>query len=219
MPILELTDVTFSYPDSNVVTIANVSCKLGTGQFVVLHGSNGCGKSTLAKIMSGLLQPQSGIVNNNGGNSVSGWNGVGLLFQNPDEQLLAQNVEGEIAWGLENLGLPRNEMVKRVNETINYFNLTDLRQRPPESLSDGQKQLVALASIVVMRPSFLILDEATAFLDPLWKQRVRRYAQELSDNTGVLWITTRKQEIRDADEVWWMEKGELMRYESKELLS
>ncbi len=209
MPILELTDVTFSYPDSDTTAIDNVSCKLEMGQFIVLHGSNGCGKSTLAKVMAGLLQPQMGNVSINGYVQINGWNGVGMLFQNPDEQLLAMDVESELAWGLENLALPRKEMIERVNETLTYFDLTDKRHLPPESLSDGQKQLVALASVVVMRPSFLILDEATAFLDPFWKQEVRQYARKLVKQSGVLWITTREQETKNADEVWRMEKGRL----------
>ncbi len=210
MSTLELKAVSFSYPESDELAVSNVSCRLETGKYVVLYGSNGCGKSSLAKVMAGLLQPQTGEVIRSNSPTHSGWNSVGMLFQNPDEQLVSFNVERELAWGLENLNIPRVEMIQRVEASLKQFDLTGIRHHPPESLSDGQKQLVALAATVVMRPSFLILDEATTFLDPHWKREVQRYARELVKRCGLLWITTRRSELADADEVWFMESGRIV---------
>ncbi len=210
MPILELKDVSLSYPGAVTLALNRVSCRLETGKYVVLYGSNGCGKSSLAKIMAGLLQPQAGEVIRSNIPTHSGWNSVGMLFQNQDEQLVSLDVESELAWGLENLNIPRDEMIERIKATLRQFDLTSIRYSPPESLSDGQKQLVALAATLIMKPSFLILDEATAFLDPQWRRRVQQYAREAVNSAGVLWITTRRAETADADELWSMVNGKIV---------
>ena len=210
MAVLELREVSYTYPDSSSPALDRITCRLETGRFVALLGRNGSGKSTLALIAAGLLDPASGSVASNGVNLLPGWSGVGLLFQNPDEQLLAQDVEGELAWGLENLTLPPDEIESRVRKGLQQFGLTDKAHLPPEALSDGQKQLVALTALVVMKPAFLLLDEVTAFLDPYWTKRVLRITRELARDAGVLWISTRAAEAVAADEVWLMSQGKIV---------
>ena len=209
MATLELRDVSYTYPDACLPALERVTCRLETGQLAALLGPNGCGKSTLARVAAGLLSPQNGEVRISGMDTSSAWNGVGLLLQNPDEQLLSADVESELAWGLENIALPPGEMSERVRWELDIFELSDMAHLPPEALSDGQKQLVALAGLAVMKPVFLLLDEATAFLDPAWTNRVLNFTRKLSEITGVLWITTRAAEATAAHRVWLMQEGRI----------
>jgi len=213
---LELHDVTYRYPHSDKPALDLVSCRIETGQTIALLGANGSGKSTLARIACGLLKPDTGRVTLNGEELKKDWNGIGLLFQNPDEQLLTASVDRELAWGLENLALPPNEIERRVEDDLKLFNLEEIRHRPPEQLSDGEKQLTALAATVVMNPQFLILDEATAFLDPDWKAHLVHYVHTVAKDTGVLWISTRADEIMDFDEIWIMKAGKIIEQGSTE---
>lgn len=216
MAILELHDVTFSYPDSEHRALDKINCRIETGRLTALVGSNGCGKSTLARVAAGLLQPQSGKIVISGVARDDDWYGVGLVFQNADEQLLTSDVEGEIAWGLENLSVPADEMKQRVSEVLDLFGLSDKARLSPEELSDGWKQLTALAAVTVMKPAFLLLDEVTAFLDPLWRKEIRQYVRKLSHNTGILWITTdtgssgRLAELMTMDYILVMEDGRIV---------
>jgi len=210
MALLELRDVSYTYPGATRPALDRVSCRLETGQLAALVGPNGCGKSTLALVAAGLLTPQAGNVILNGVGKSSAWNGVGLLFQNPDEQLLTADVESELAWGLENLALPPEEIDGRVQAALEFFDLSDKANLPPEALSDGQKQLVALAGVAVMEPAFLLLDEATAFLDPAWTTRVQEFARKLTETAGVIWITTRATRATAADRVWLMHRGRIV---------
>lgn len=210
MASLELRSVSLTYPGADHPALDGVTCGIGSGQFIALVGHNGCGKSTLARIATGLLKPDSGTVEIDGEPLKPGWNGVGLLFQNPDEQLLAGDVERELAWGLENLALPLGEIEARVRGGLEAFGLTCIAHQPPETLSDGQKQLVALAALAVMQPRFLILDEATAFLDPYWTKLIRQRSRELVPGAGVLWLTARASEAAPADIVWVMNRGRMV---------
>ena len=215
---LEIKNVTLKYSGSKTPALKNISCQLTPAKKTILLGANGSGKSTLAKVICGLLPPDSGEVLLDGKPLAEGWNGIGYLFQNPDEQLLASTVETELAWGLENLRLPHREMSVRVEECLEMFGLQDIRRHPPEHLSDGQKQLVAIAAIVAMRPSYLILDECTAFLDPGWKARIACKVDELAADMGVLWISSRPAEATRADEVWLMRTGEIIEQGSPDVL-
>lgn len=207
---LQLTNISLQYPGSKHLALHNISCQIKRGQRIALLGSNGSGKSTLAKIMCGLIVPDIGDVLLDGKPLTDGWNGIGLLFQNPDEQLMASSVENELAWGLENLNLPTDEIIARVENGLDTFELTGIRNKPPEQLSDGQKQLVALASIVVMKPDFLILDEATAFLDPNWRVQILGKILDFASDMGVLWISTRHDDNIKADEIWLMQNGQIV---------
>jgi energy-coupling factor transport system ATP-binding protein len=211
--------------------------RVSAGQIAALIGDNGSGKSTLARLAAGLIQPQSGevrVVAGGGpdpspepdygtgkedlGARRSGkcepagagrdeTDFVGLMLQNPDEQFITSSVERELAWGLENMGVPPLEMEERVRRVLERFDLGALAGHPPEALSDGQKQVVALASLAAMRPRFLLLDEAVAFLDPFWRGVVARCARELSQDAGVLWITSRLNEAPEVDARWLMADG------------
>ena len=210
MALLQLKDVSYTYPDSPKPALDNITFALETGQHVVLLGANGSGKSTLARVAAGLLMPASGEVVMTGFEDQAGWNGVGLLFQNPDEQLLTHSVEAELAWGLENLGLLQDEMRRRIGEALELFELSDKANSSPDTLSDGWKQVTALASLAVMRPAFLILDEATAFLDPYWTAKIKGMVRGLIEVSGLLWITADGADAIKADRVLGLVDGQLI---------
>ena len=210
MAVLELRDVSYTYPDAGRPAVEGISLRIETGEHIALLGSNGSGKTTLARIVAGLLTPDSGEVVLSGNTGSSAWNGVGLLFQNPDEQLLSGDVESELAWGLENLGVPPGEMKARVQKTLGDFDLLSLAKQTPDSLSDGWKQITALAALVIMQPDFLVLDEATAFLDPYWTDRIAEMTGILTENSGLLWISTNAVEGVRADRVILLSDGHLV---------
>jgi energy-coupling factor transporter ATP-binding protein EcfA2 len=208
---LRFDSVSYIYPGASRPAISEISCAIETGEIIAVLGANGSGKSTLGKIAAGLLTPTSGEITVSGIKNHPDWSGVGLLLQNPDEQLLTHSVESELAWGLENLALPRDEMRRRVNEMLETFELTALRSTPPETLSDGWKQVLALASLVAMRPAFLVLDEVTAFLDPYWRVRIRELCRQFLPSTGIIWISTETRNGLAADRVIVLEAGKLVK--------
>ncbi|MFH0765539.1 MAG: energy-coupling factor ABC transporter ATP-binding protein [Calditrichota bacterium] len=187
----------------------DISCRLETGQLVVLMGANGSGKSTLAKVLTGIITPESGTITLNQEKLQNGWRGVGYLLQNCDEQFLTGNVEREIAFGLENQALSGEIIEQRVEEALDRLRLHSIRRQPPERLSDAEKQLTAFASVWAMKAQFIILDEATAYLDPAGKRLVIDAAQELRREAGILWITSRRKDIINADELWILENHRL----------
>lgn len=199
---MQLKDVTYQYPHAAAPTLRGATLEIHSGSLAALWGANGCGKSTLAAVAVGLLAPQSGevVIRPEGGVAA-------LMLQNPDDQMFAPDVRREVAWGMENLGLDRGTMGGRVKAALERFGLAAVAAKPPEALSDGEKQLVVLASLWAMRPAHLILDEPTAFLDAYWADRVREAARELATECGVLWITSRQSETRFADEVYAMAQG------------
>ncbi|MCF7809393.1 energy-coupling factor ABC transporter ATP-binding protein [bacterium] len=188
--------------------------KLETGRIVTLTGKNGSGKSTLSHIAAGLLKPTAGSIEIK--DIPAEYEGIqaGLVFQNPDEQLLNADVESEIAYGLENLNMPIDEMKARVNETLDIFNLKKFSQHSPDSLSDGWKQITAIAAVIAMKPMFLILDEVTAFLDPYWTERIKEIVKELSKQIGVLWITSSTRQVIWQDEILSLQNGLIIRQEA-----
>ena len=174
--ILEIRGLNFRYPDSTKKAVADFDLTVPEGEIVVLAGPSGCGKSTLLRAVNGLIPHMysgeySGEVKV-GGTVVkeSGMRDlaqkVGFLFQNPENQIFMFTVERDVAFGLENLGVPRGEMRARVDDSLRLLDIGDLAQRAPHELSDGQKQRVALAGVLAMRPSLVILDEPTSLLDP-----------------------------------------------------
>ena len=215
MATLELKNVSFNYPNSLNLILDNISLKLETGRIVVLIGKNGSGKSTLSHIASGLLKPTKGSIEIKG--IPKNFTGIhtGIVFQNPDEQLLNANVESEIAYGLENQNMPTDEMKERVNETLDMFNLRKFSQYSPDSLSDGWKQITSIAAVIAMKPMFLILDEVTAFLDPYWTERIKEIVRDLSKQIGVLWITSSLRQAIYQDEIMTLLNGMIVRLEEK----
>jgi energy-coupling factor transporter ATP-binding protein EcfA2 len=205
---IELSGVRFTYPGAAQPAVEEVSVQLESGNLIALYGANGSGKSTLARLIAGLLNPAAGKITRP---QNAGWNGVSMVMQEPSAQLLAGSVAEEIAWGLENLALPQAEIARRVEEALNHFDLSALAETPPESLSDGQRQLVVIAAALVMEPDFIIFDEATAFLDPYWRKRLWGEALSIRNRCGVLWVTARSDEARRCEDIWFLESGHLTR--------
>ena len=170
----ELKNVSFDYESDNTLSrgVKNLSLTIEKGSFVVLLGHNGSGKSTLAKLLNGFLLPGEGDVFINGINTKEKERvfeirtKVGLVFQNPDNQMVASIIEDDLAFGPENLGVPRDEIIKRVDWALDAVKMSEYRSGTPYKLSGGQKQRIAIAAILAMLPEILILDEATAMLDP-----------------------------------------------------
>lgn len=199
--------------------LVDISLALQPHEYVTVLGHNGSGKSTLARLLNGLLLPQSGRVLIDGLDTREAASDpallrrvrqtVGLVFQNPDNQIVATIVEEDVAFGPENLGLPRDEIRRRVEESLTAVELSDLRARPPHQLSGGQRQRVAIAGILAMRPRVLVLDESTAMLDPEGRREVVEVARRLNQEIGttVLHITHFMAEAVLADRVLVMANG------------
>lgn len=204
--------------DGDEVTpvLRGVSCALQEGEFVVLLGRNGSGKSTLAKHCNGLLLPKRGSVLVDGMDTRDAsvlWEirkRVGLVFQNPDNQLVATTVEEDVAFGPENLGLPPAEIRRRVDEALEKVGMIEYKKREPHTLSGGQKQRVAIAGVLAMRPKYLVLDEATAMLDPEGRVELLQLLQELRKEVGILHITHNVEEALLADRVLVIDDGRIV---------
>lgn len=199
--------------------VKNVSFTIDQGEFVCIIGSNGSGKSTVAKLMNGLLTPTSGKVYASGYDTSDDskiWEIrrlVGMVFQNPDNQIISTSVEEDVAFGLENIGVPREEMIARVNEAMSLCGVEKYRTSEPHLLSGGQKQRVSIAGVLAMRPSCIVLDESTAMLDPKGRKSVLSTVKKLNleEQITVILITHHMDEIIDADKVIVMEKGEVVK--------
>ena len=215
--MLEARQVSYTYPGAERPAVNALSLALAPGEFLALVGPNGSGKSTLARLLNGLLMPKTGTVSADGLDAADPAalqevrRRVGLVFQDPDNQLLAGTVEEDAAFGLENLCLPPAEIASRVDSVLDRLGLTALRSRPPHRLSGGQKQRVALAGVLAMQPAYLILDEATSMLDAVARRQVLAAvaAVRASLGLGVLLITHRLEEALAADRVAIMESGRL----------
>ncbi len=202
----------------SVLALDNVNLELRKGESVAIIGSNGSGKTTLVKLLNALILPQTGQVWVDGLNSLDKNSQklirqkVGMVFQNPDNQIISTSVEREIAFGLENLALPYEEIRGRVERALKYFNLEAYRNHPPHKLSGGEKQKVALASVLSMQPEYLILDEPTSLLDPVGKREVLCLLPMLSDerNVTIIHITQFPEEAIAADRVLVMHQGKIV---------
>jgi energy-coupling factor transporter ATP-binding protein EcfA2 len=190
--------LTFRYPDSPNPAVRDVSLEVGDGEVVLLAGPSGCGKSTLLRCVNGLI-PHMFPGDYQGSVSVGGLTvaetpmstlaqNVGLLFQNPENQIFMFSVERDIAFGLQNLSVPRAEMRTRVDESMRLLGITPLAQRAPHELSDGQKQRAALAGVIAMRPKLIILDEPTSLLDPKTALEVVSLIEKLNRELGITFI-------------------------------
>lgn len=195
MSVILVENLTYSYPNANLPALLNVDITVEEGEFVLLCGPTGAGKTTLCRAFLGLI-PHFFGGRMEGEVTVLGTStrdiepsklaaDVGMVFQNPEDQLVAMSVEEEIAFGPENLGLPRSEIKERVDEALGLLNITHLRERSPHELSSGQQQKVAIASILAMRPSVLILDEPTSQLDPRSSIDIINFVKELNRNEGI----------------------------------
>ena len=215
--IVSVEDISFEYvtEEDKFKAIDNLSLNVKQGEFVVVIGHNGSGKSTLSKNLNAILMPTTGNIYINGLNTKEEKNlwdirqTAGMVFQNPDNQIVATIVEEDVAFGPENLGIDPPEIRKRVEESLKSVGMYDMRDRQPHLLSGGQKQRVAIAGIIAMKPKCIIFDEATAMLDPSGRKEVMKTIKRLNkeENISIMHITHFMEEAVDADRVIVMEKG------------
>lgn len=218
-PIISLDHIHFKYqPDDTDYALKDISFSISRGEWVAIIGHNGSGKSTLAKTINGLLLPESGTVKV-GEYQLKEENiwqirhMVGMVFQNPDNQFVGATVEDDVAFGMENQGVPRDEMVTRVENALKKVRMSEFADREPARLSGGQKQRVAIAGIVALRPDIIILDEATSMLDPEGREEVIETIKEIKEesNLTVISITHDIDEAANASRVLVMRQGELFK--------
>jgi len=217
-PIVEVEDLTFRYDQRvQTETLSDVSLKICKGEWVAIVGQNGSGKSTLAKILVGLLTPESGQIKIAGNvlNEETKWEirrQIGMVFQNPDNQFIGTSVQDDIAFSLENLNMPYNEMKSRVDQAIEMVGLTPFKFHDPSHLSGGQKQRVAIAGVLALKPDVLVLDEAFVMLDPRSRRELLQTLQELNQKQDItiLSITHDMNEAASADRIFVMKKGKLV---------
>ena len=217
-PMLQVQDVKFRYdPDQPRYAVNGVSLQVHRGEFVAVLGANGCGKSTLAKHFNAILLPESGtvLVENYATTEEEHLydirQKVGMVFQNPDNQIVATIVEEDVAFALENLGVPTGEIRTRIDEAMKLAGIYEKRESAPYKLSGGQKQRVAIAGVIAMRPDCLVLDEATAMLDPRGRAAVMQTIRQLRDaGISIVAITHYMEEAAQADRVLVMSEGHIV---------
>ena len=220
--MIECKNVVFKYSTgeegSEKIAIDRLNLEVNKGEFLVILGHNGSGKSTVAKHMNALLTPTEGIVTVNGLDTSDDNNiwdirsSAGMVFQNPDNQLVATIVEEDVAFGPENLGIPSEEIRKRVDEALAKVGMSEYKKHAPHLLSGGQKQRVAIAGILAMQPKCIIFDEPTAMLDPSGRKEVINNIKDLNKKHGitVILITHYMDEAAEADRVVVMDKGKVI---------
>ena len=195
MAIIETKNLTYTYPGGTKPSISGISIKVEKGEFVLITGPSGCGKTTLCRCFNGLI-PHFYQGELKGEISVAEMDTtkhqthamakhVGLVFQNPENQLFALSIEKDVAFGLENLGAPREEIRKRGDWALKQTDIYDLRERSPHEVSGGQQQRVAIAAVLAMQPEIIVLDEPTSFLDPLSAEKIFEVIRELNKKLGI----------------------------------
>ena len=223
VPLISLQQVTYAYPATQpereaVPVLRGVDLHIAQGEYVCLLGHNGSGKSTLARHCNALLLPDSGDV------LVSGRNTrdiqalreireqVGMIFQNPDSQIIATIVEDDVAWSLAMRGMPVKQIRERVEEMMEAVGIAHLRKQPPQRLSGGQRQRVAIAGVLALRPRCIIADEATSMLDPLSRQEINQLLHQLHEDYGltIIQVTHLLEEAAQAQRVVVMERGQVL---------
>ena len=218
-PMIRAEGVRFRYDDQQDVWAVNgVSAAVKKGEFVAVLGANGCGKSTLAKHFNAILLPETGTVTVEGIPTADESRlydirqTVGMVFQNPDNQIVATVVEEDVAFALENLGVPPADIRRRIDEAMRMAGIYKHRDKGPHKLSGGQKQRVAIAGVIAMRPDCLVLDEATAMLDPVGREKVMSTIRHLNRDLGitVVAITHYMEEAAQADRVLVMSQGRVV---------
>jgi energy-coupling factor transporter ATPase len=233
MAIIETKNLTYTYPGATKPSIKDVSIKIEKGEFTLITGPSGCGKTTLCRCFNGLI-PHFYQGELKGEVTVAGLRvpehpiyelatHVGLVFQNPENQLFALSVEKDVAFGLENLGVPREEIRKRVDWALKLTGIYELRERTPTELSGGQQQRVAIASVLAMQPEVIVLDEPTSFLDPLGAKRIFEVIYELNRKLGITIVLVEHRldlTAKYADHIIIMDEGKVvLDGEPREILS
>ncbi|MBR5218700.1 MAG: energy-coupling factor transporter ATPase [Clostridia bacterium] len=218
--MIEVKDLSYVYENGEGETLVldKLSFEVREGEFVAVLGHNGSGKSTLAKLFNGVLMPTEGKVLVNGMDTTDEKNiyeirrNVGMVFQNPDNQIVATVVEEDVAFGPENLGVPHEQLRERVDNALRAVNMYEHRKKAPHLLSGGQKQRVAIAGVIAMQPSYIVLDEPTAMLDPSGRREVMDTIRDLNRKLGitVILITHYMDEAAKADRVIVMDDGKIL---------
>ena len=214
---MQIENVCYQYDEDDVAAVDHVSLNVEKGSFVAVLGHNGSGKSTLAKLMNALYLPTEGRVLVCGLDTAQDeevWHvrrHAGMVFQNPDNQIVANVVREDVAFGLENLGVPHEDMIPRIDAALAAVRMTERASFAPHMLSGGQKQRVAVAGVLAMQPEVMILDEATAMLDPSGRADVLATVRKLNREQGmtVIWITHFMEEAAVADRVVVLDKGKI----------
>ena len=212
--IIQIENLSFQYPSENVIVINDLNLNVTKGQFIAVLGPNGSGKSTLAKLLNGILMPDTGVVIVNKittNNSEQVWQirqQLGIVFQNPDNQIVASTVEEDVAFGLENLGLEPSVMQLQVDQSLEKVGMRQFKLKEPHHLSGGQKQKVAIAGILAMKPQIIVFDEATSMLDPKGRKEVMETAKSLNDEgITIIHITHHLEEALNANRILVMDQG------------
>ena len=214
--IVEFRNVSFRYGEEQPWVLKNCSFEIYGNEAIAIIGHNGSGKSTIAKLMNGLLFPQEGeiVINGRPVTQDSIWDirkDIGMVFQNPDNQFVGTTVQDDVAFGMENRGIVRDEMVRRIQDTLSAVGMQEYRLTEPHKLSGGQKQRVAIASVLAIFPQVLILDEATAMLDPRGRTEIMKTVTSVQEerNLSLITITHDLQEVIQAERVIVMNEGKL----------
>lgn len=217
--VVKLSNVSYTYPDMEIPALNNVSFTISKGSWTALIGHNGSGKSTLAKIIDGLIIPsdnKSSInINDTLLNSKTVWsirNQIGMVFQNPDNQFVGATVEDDVAFGLENRNISRNDIIKTIEKVLAEVKMSNYRKKEPQTLSGGQKQRVAIAGILAIDPKIIILDEATSMLDPEGRKQILSIIKNLQLKQGltVISITHDVDEVMLSDQVIVLDNGQVI---------
>ena len=215
--IIDVKNLSFRYKESQeYYDVKDITFHVKRGEWLSIVGHNGSGKSTTVRLIDGLLEAESGeiVIDGQRLTEENVWNirrQIGMVFQNPDNQFVGATVEDDVAFGLENQGLSRQEMKKRVEEALDLVGMLDFKKREPARLSGGQKQRVAIAGVVALRPAILILDEATSMLDPEGRRELIETVQGIRKDYDmtVISITHDLEEVAMSDRVLVMKKGEI----------
>ena len=215
--IIDVKNLSFRYKESQeYYNLKDITFHVKRGEWLSIVGHNGSGKSTTIRLIDGLLEAESGeiVIDGQRLTEENVWNirrQIGMVFQNPDNQFVGATVEDDVAFGLENQGLPRQEMKKRVEEALDLVGMLDFKKREPARLSGGQKQRVAIAGVVALRPAILILDEATSMLDPEGRRELIETVKGIRKDYDmtVISITHDLEEVAMSDRVLVMKKGSI----------
>ena len=224
--IITVNNIKYKYNiDDDHLALNDVSFSVNQGEWLSIVGPNGSGKSTLAKTLNGLIAPQEGSVQVDGLDLTmeNVWDirqRVGMVFQNPDNQFVGATVQDDVAFGLENLGVPRPEMIERIEHALAQVGMTDFAEKEPARLSGGQKQRGAIAGIGALKPKIMILDEATSMLDPRGRREVLQTVKEVKEreNLTVLSITHDVDEAAASDRVLVMKGGQIIDHDKPEAI-
>lgn len=217
--IIQLKNISFTYAEEDLrPALKEVSLSVKRGEWIAIIGPNGSGKSTLAKTINGLIEAESGevVIDGTTLSADTVWDvrrKVGMVFQNPDNQFVGSTVQDDVAFGLENIGVPREEMIMRVADAVAAVNMDDFMDKEPARLSGGQKQRIAIAGIIALAPDIIILDEATTMLDPKGRKEVIETIQRIKkeQNLTVISITHDIDEAAKANRIFVMQAGQLKR--------